>query len=275
MEFAPLPLADAISAIVRWMQVNLGGLFGAITTFLTLIDNALRGALAAIPVWLIVGAVVSLVAYRRRFLEAVALALALSVVANLGLWRAATDTLSLVAIASAISLLFGVPLGILIAESRAAKSAVTPVLDYMQTTPAFVYLIPAVLFFGIGTPPGVFATAAFALPPVARTLALGLEQVSPRAVEAGAAFGASRLQILTKIKLPLALPYFRVGLNQCIMMSLSMVVICSLIGARGLGVEVVTALTQMDLGKGIEAGVAVVLVAVVLDRIFVPAQKDK
>jgi glycine betaine/proline transport system permease protein len=140
----------------------------------------------------------------------------------------------------------------------------------MQTTPAFVYLIPAVLFFGIGAAPAVLATAIFAMPPVTRALTLGIDQVDPAIVEAGRAFGARRLQILWKIKLPLAMPYIRVAVNQCIMMALSMVVVCALIGARGLGVEVITALSQLNLGQGIEAGIAVVLIAVVLDRVFVP-----
>jgi ABC-type proline/glycine betaine transport system permease subunit len=214
MDFPALPLSDVISAAVRWMQLNLGGLFSVISAFLTATDDVLRAMLGALPAWLIIGLVIALLALRRRFVEAIGLAVALLVIENLGLWRAAIDTISLVAIASAISILFGAPLGVLIAESRFAKAVVTPALDYMQTTPAFVYLIPAVLFFGIGTAPGVFATAAFALPPVARTLALGLEQVSPQAIEAGESFGSSRFQILVKIKFPLALPYFRVGLNQ-------------------------------------------------------------
>jgi ABC-type proline/glycine betaine transport system permease subunit len=205
----------------------------------------------------------------------VAFTLALALIANLGLWRAATDTVALVLLAAALALGVGAPLGVLVAESRVARVIVTPVLDYMQTTPAFVYLIPAVLFFGIGAAPGVLATAAFALPPVTRALALGLDQVSSQAIEAGRAFGASRLQLLFKIKLPLALPYIRVGVNQCIMMSLSMVVVCALIGARGLGVEVITALTQMNLAQGIEAGLAVVLIAATLDRLFDPGSSRR
>ena len=271
----PLPLADWISAIVRWMQFNLRGAFDVIAAGLVLADDFLRGLLGIAPSWGWIGGISLLLLWRRRWGMAIVIGLALSLIANLGLWRAAMDTVALVLVASALAVVVGAPLGLLIAESRAARAVATPILDYMQTTPAFVYLIPAVLFFGIGAAPGVLATVAFALPPVTRALALGLDQVSPQAIEAGRAFGASRLQILFKIKLPLALPYFRVGVNQCIMMSLSMVVICSLIGARGLGVEVITALSQVNLAQGIEAGIAVVLVAATLVCVFDPGRSRR
>lgn len=270
MAIPVLPITDWIGDIIAWMQFNLQVVFGTVKSALTDADAVLRGAFAAVPLWGAVGASAALLLLRGRLSEAIGVTLALLVIADLGLWRAATETLALVAIASAIALAIGAPLGILAAESRVVRMLVTPMLDYMQTTPAFVYLIPAVLFFGIGAAPGVLATAAFAMPPVTRAISLGLQQVSPTMLEAGRAFGASRVQILWKIKLPLARSYISVAVNQCIMMSLSMVVVCSLIGARGLGVEVITALAQVNLAQGIEAGIAVVLIAVVLDRIFVP-----
>jgi ABC-type proline/glycine betaine transport system permease subunit len=275
MEMPRLPLAAWIDALVRWMQFNFDGVFGAIKSALLMADVALRGLLGAVPHWGWIGGIALVLLWRRRFGAAVGITVALALIANLGLWRAATDTVALVLIATGLALGVGAPLGVLVSESRLARAVVTPVLDYMQTTPAFVYLIPAVLFFGIGAAPAVLATATFALPPVTRALAVGLDQVNPQAIEAGRAFGGSRLQVLFKIKLPLALPYFRVGVNQCIMMSLSMVVVCALIGARGLGVEVVTALTQMNLAQGIEAGLAVVLVAATLDRLFDPGSSRK
>ena len=270
MDIPTVPLADWLSALTRWMQFNLDGVFGGLKSVLVGATAALSGAFAAVPIWAAIGGIALLLVSQRRFVAAFGVAAALALIANLGLWQAAVNTLALVAVASAIALALGVPLGILSAESRTARRFVTPMLDYMQTTPAFVYLIPAVLFFGIGAAPGVLATAIFALPPVTRALTLGIDQVDPAMVEAGRAFGASRLQILWKIKLPLARPYIRVAVNQCIMMALSMVVVCALIGARGLGVEVITALSQLNLGQGIEAGIAVVLIAVVLDRVFVP-----
>jgi glycine betaine/proline transport system permease protein len=275
MEMPVLPITEWISAVIVWMQLNLECAFGAVKLALTGADAMLRGAFAAVPAWAAIGAIAVLLASRRRFAAALGISAALALIANLGLWRAATETVALVAVASMLALALGVPLGILMAESRLARMIVTPMLDYMQTTPAFVYLIPAVLFFGIGAAPGVLATVAFALPPVTRALSLGLQQVSPVMVEAGRAFGASRLQILWKIKLPLARPYISVAVNQCIMMALSMVVVCSLIGARGLGVEVITALAQLNLAQGIEAGIAVVLVALALDRLFVPADRRR
>jgi glycine betaine/proline transport system permease protein len=273
MDLAPLPLPDAINALIHWMQFNLDPVFGPFKATITTIDQWARDFLFAVPPYVVIGAAAGCMIWRRRFIAASGIALGLAIIVNLGLWRPAMDTVALVAIASGLSILVGVPTAILIAESRTAKAAVVPLLDYMQSTPAFVYLIPAVIFFGIGAVPGVLATAAFALPPVTRAVALGLEQVDPRLVEAGRAFGASRFQILCKVKLPLAGTYLQVGLNQCIMMALSMVVICSLIGARGLGVEVITALTQMNLAKGIEAGICVVLLAMVLDHLCRP--KDK
>lgn len=273
MDFAPLPLPDAINTLIQWMQFNLDPLFGPFKATITTIDQWTRNGLFAVPSYVVIGGAAGWMIWRRRFIGAGGVTLSLAIIVNLGLWRPAMDTVALVAIASGLSILIGVPTAILMAENRAAKAAVVPLLDYMQSTPAFVYLIPAVLFFGIGAVPGVLATAAFALPPITRAVALGLEQVDPRLVEAGRAFGASRFQILCKVKLPLAGTYLQVGLNQCIMMALSMVVICSLIGARGLGVEVITALTQMNLAKGIEAGTCVVLLAMVLDHLCRP--KDK
>jgi glycine betaine/proline transport system permease protein len=275
MTIPVLPLTTWIENAIRWMQVNLGPFFDAIKIALISVDTFLRGIFLLVPPWAAVAVCVAVLIWRRRRVAAVGVGLALALIANLGLWRATTDTLALVALAAGLSVLIGTPLGILISESRIARAVVTPVLDYMQTTPAFVYLIPAVLFFGIGAAPGVLATAAFALPPVARAVALGLDEVSPVMIEAARAFGANRFQLLVKVKLPLAAPYFWLGINQSIMMSLSMIVICALIGARGLGVEVVTALTQMNLANGIEAGLAVVLLASTLDRMFVPPPRTR
>lgn len=177
------------------------------------------------------------------------------------------QTLALVLSSTGMALLLGIPLGIWMAGSGRCNKILQPVLDCMQTMPAFVYLIPAVLFFGLGTVPGAFATIIFALPPVARLTALGLRQVPKNVVEAARSFGATPSQLLFKVELPLALPTILAGINQTIMMSLSMVVVAAMISAGGLGEVVLIGITQMKIGMGFEGGIAVVILAIVLDRI--------
>lgn len=166
-----------------------------------------------------------------------------------------------------LALIVGVPLGVWTANSPRAEKILRPVLDLMQTMPAFVYLIPAVLFFGLGAVPGVFATIIFAMPPVVRLTGLGIRQVPKNVVEASRSFGATRWQLLYKVQLPLALPTILTGVNQTIMMSLSMVVIAAMIAAGGLGEIVLKGITQMKIGLGFEGGIAVVILAIILDRI--------
>jgi ABC-type proline/glycine betaine transport system permease subunit len=266
----PIPLKLWIAEGLDGLHHHLGFLFNAFSGAMASLDGALGSALGGLPPYVLILLIALVLAWRRGVLTALSIAAGLLVVWNIGLWSDATETISLVLIATGISCLLGIPLGILLAESPLAARIVTPVLDYMQTTPAFVYLIPSVLFFGIGTAPGVFATVMFALPPLARNVALGIREVDADTIEAAEAFGATWRQLLAKVKLPLALPYFVVGINQCIMMSLSMVVMASLIGARGLGTIVVTSLAQVDFPKGIESGLAVVAIAIALDRLSRP-----
>jgi ABC-type proline/glycine betaine transport system permease subunit len=267
----PLPIKDWISLGLDLLHWHLGFAFNAAASLLTQLDLYIGSGLHHVPPYVIVLIVFGVLAWRTGIFVAVAIAAGLLVVWNLGLWDAAAETVSLVLIAVSISAMLGIPLGILAAESPLAARIVAPVLDYMQTTPAFVYLIPSVLFFGIGTAPGVFATVVFALPPLTRNIALGIQEADAKVIEAAEAFGATRAQLLRKVKLPLALPYFVIGINQCVMMSLSMVVMASLIGARGLGTIVVTSLAQVDFPMGIESGLAVVAIAIALDRISRPA----
>ena len=177
------------------------------------------------------------------------------------------QTLALVLSSTCLALLLGVPLGIWTANSDRCNKIMRPILDFMQTMPAFVYLIPAVLFFGLGTVPGAFATIIFAMPPVVRLTGLGIRQVPKNVVEASRSFGATPWQLLYKVQLPLALPTILTGINQTIMMSLSMVVIAAMISAGGLGEIVLKGITQMKIGLGFEGGIAVVILAIVLDRI--------
>ncbi|RZS77264.1 glycine betaine/proline transport system permease protein [Phyllobacterium myrsinacearum] len=193
--------------------------------------------------------------------------LSLWLVGHMGLWPSMIETLALVIAATLIAILIGIPTGIAMARSDTMASAVRPVLDLMQTMPAFVYLIPAAMFFGLGAVPGTIATVIFSMPPVVRLTNLGIRQVHSEFVEAGLAFGCTRMQLLSKVQVPNAMPSIMAGINQTIMLSLSMVVIASMIGAGGLGNTVLTGIQRLDIGTGFEGGLAVVILAVILDRI--------
>ena len=183
------------------------------------------------------------------------------------LWEETMQTLALVLSSTSMALLIGIPLGIWTGKSERCNRVIRPVLDCMQTMPAFVYLIPAVLFFGLGTVPGAFATIIFAMPPVVRLTGLGIQQVPGNVVEAARAVGATPLQLLLKVQLPLALPTILTGINQTIMMALSMVVVSAMISSGGLGEIVLKGITQMKIGLGFEGGIAIVILAIILDRI--------
>jgi glycine betaine/proline transport system permease protein len=193
--------------------------------------------------------------------------LGVALIQNLGFWEPTMDTLALVITAVLISLLIGVPLGIWSAKSDSVNNVVRPLLDFMQTLPAFVYLIPAVLFFQLGKVPGVIATLIFSLPPCVRFTSLGIRQVPHDIHAAAISFGSSPKQLLFKAELPVALPTIMAGVNQTIMLALSMVVICGMIGAGGLGNEVLKGITQMKIDLGFEAGICIVILAIFLDRV--------
>ncbi|MDI9448603.1 MAG: ABC transporter permease subunit, partial [Bacillota bacterium] len=198
---------------------------------------------------------------------AVGTAIGLYLIYNMKLWKPSIETLALVLAAAALALLLGIPLGILTARSNLIHKIIMPLLDFMQTMPAFVYLIPAVLFFGLGQVPGLFATVVFAMPPTIRLTGLGIRQVPVELVEATDAFGSTEWQKLIKVQIPLALPTIMAGVNQCIMLSLSMVVIAAMIGAGGLGNEVLAGISRLDIAKGFEGGLAIVIMAIILDRV--------
>jgi len=258
------PVNDALETLVR----EHGSAFRAIAhAGLALIGLVDRG-LAALPWWLLVAAFAGLAwAGSRRPLLAVLVALLMTGLGVLGLWELMLQTLSLMLLSTAITLLIGLPAGILCAKRRGVKALVLPVLDAMQTMPSFVYLIPALMLFGLGKVPAMLATIVYSLPPMIRLTALGIEQVDPEIKEAATSFGVTPFRMLVSVELPLARPTVMAGVNQAIMLALSMVVVASMIGARGLGEQVLNGIQTLDIGQGLEAGIGIVVLAFVLDRI--------
>ncbi len=229
-------------------------------------------SLIAFMLWLPASVVIVLIAALAWYLQkswklAIAVAIGLLYIVNQGLWKETVETLVLVVAAAAASMAIGVPIGIWAAHNERAYRILQPVLDLMQTMPTFVYLIPVLILFGLGIAPGLIVTVIFAAPAPIRLTYLGITAVPKPMLEAGAAFGATRRQLLWKVELPAALPTIMAGLTQCIMLSLSMVVIAALIGANGLGKPVVRALNSVNIPLGLEAGLAIVVLAIILDRI--------
>jgi glycine betaine/proline transport system permease protein len=262
-----IPVGEWVERGVDLLLAHLDGLFAAITAVVGGLTHVVEWALLAVPAWLATLLLCGLAGARVGARFAVFTAAALALVAGMGLWTATMATLALVLSATFLALAIGLPLGVLAAKRDVAERALRPLLDFMQTMPAVVYLIPAVMFFGLGRVPGVIATVIFSMPPAVRLTNLGIRGVRPDLVEAGLAFGCTPRQLLVKIELPQALPSIMAGVNQAMMLALSMVVIASMIGAGGLGNEVLRGIQRLDVGLGFEGGIAVVLLAIVLDRI--------
>jgi glycine betaine/proline transport system permease protein len=259
--------ASVIDAMIYWLTIHLEAFFDAITGGVRAILNFLELVFIGIP-WPVMALILLLLAWRvagRKVL--VFTALALTYLGFFGFWEKSMSTIALVWASVCICFMFGTPLGIWSAKSTRVNTVMTPILDFMQTVPSFVYLVPAIAFFSIGKPPGVLATVIFAMPPMIRLTTLGIQQVPNDVKEAAVAFGASQRQLLFKVELPLAIPSIMTGINQTIMMSLSMVVIAALIGAGGLGYDVLFALQHVEAGKGVLAGIAIAFCAMILDRI--------
>jgi len=262
-----IPLNKWVDAGIEYLTTQFGNTFDHITNLLKVLIIGLEQLLIAIPPVLLI-AVFALLAWRFVNKRAALFTIAgLYLVYNLNLWGPSLRSLSMIIIAVLLCIVIGMPLGILAAKNNTAHNIITPVLDFMQTLPAFVYLLPAVTFFGLGVVPGVIATLIFAMPPVIRLTDLGIKQVPEELVELGKSFGSTFYQMLFKIELPLARPTIMAGINQCIMLSLSMVVIAAMIGAKGLGGEVWRGIQRMQIGDGFEAGIAIVVIAIILDRI--------
>jgi ABC-type proline/glycine betaine transport system, permease component len=265
-----IPLAHWIDNFVDWL-VQFTGFFNAITNFIGSINNAFQWLFDIIPIWLFIVLVIALTYYVNRDQQNWGLLifefLGLLLIWNLDYWRDMTQTLTLVLTSSLIALVIGIPLGILMAKSHTAEIILKPILDFMQTMPAFVYLIPAVALFGIGMVPGIVASVIFAMPPTVRMTNMGIREVPDELIEAADSFGSTEWQKLFKVELPIAKTSLMAGVNQSMMLSLSMVVIASMIGAMGLGTKVYFAVGRNDAGNGFSAGLAIVILAIILDRL--------
>lgn len=262
-----IPVGDWVERAVDFLLAHLQGPFGAVTFVVGGLTRFMEGALLFVPAWLVTLLLCALAWARVGPRFAIFTALALAGVAGMDLWPQTMETLALVLSSTLLALLIGLPLGVLAAKRDGAERALRPLLDFMQTMPAFVYLIPAVMFFGLGRVPGAIATVIFSMPPAVRLMNLGIRGVREDLVEAGLAFGCTPGQLLVKVELPQALPSIMAGVNQTMMLALSMVVIASMIGAGGLGNEVLRGIQRLDVGQGFEGGIGVVLLAIVLDRI--------
>lgn len=262
-----LPIGDVMEEVIQWMTVNFASFFNGIKQGLSQLISGFQSILNAIPVLIFILFFVFLAWWVAGKGIAIFTGLGLILIHNLLLWKQTMQTLALVSTSTLIALMIGLPLGILMSQNDITNKIIRPILDFMQTMPAFVYLIPAVYFFDLGTVPGAVATIIFAMPPIVRLTNLGIRQVPKDIVEASRSFGSTPLQLLFKVQIPLAIPTVLAGLNQTIMLSLSMVVISAMIGAEGLGNIVLQGITQMKIGKGFEGGLAVVIIAMILDRI--------
>jgi ABC-type proline/glycine betaine transport system, permease component len=262
-----LPIGAWAEAAVNFLMDHAQWLFDAIDLVVGAVADAVQAALTSLPGLVLAGVVVLIGLWRLGWRFALFAALSLLVVAGLGMWEQTIDSLALVLTATTIALVIGIPLGIWSARKDRVEAIVRPALDLMQTMPAFVYLIPAAMLFGLGRVPGVIATIIFSMPPVVRLTSLGIRQVPHPLVEAGLAFGCTPRQLLFKVQMPNALPSIMAGINQTIMLSLSMVVIASMIGAGGVGNEVLRGIQRLDIALGVEGGLAVVILAILLDRI--------
>ncbi|WP_062106143.1 ABC transporter permease [Bacillus niameyensis] len=270
-----IPLATWIDNLLDWLIDKFGSVFDGITVLLEGAVEGIVSVLGFIPSILlavIFGLIAWLVSTRKIAIFSL---IGFLIVDYLGFWNPMLEMLALVITSVIISIILGIPIGIWASQKNTVRKIVTPILDFMQTMPAFVYLLPAIFFFNIGVVPGIVASVIFSMPPTIRLTILGIRQVPEDLIEATEAFGSTTGQRLMKVQIPLAMPTIMAGINQSIMLALSMVVIASMVGAPGLGTEVYRAVTQLKTGVGFEAGLAIVIVAIILDRITQNVGKKK
>lgn len=275
-EAVRIPVGEWVNAIMEWILNNLQPLFDLIGHVGLQVLLAVEDVLLFIP-WFVMVPVIGLAAWKtlESVRSAVMLAVMLFLVGTFGYWNHAMNTLSVVIVSVFISIILGIPLGIAMSRSNKMEASIKPILDAMQTMPSFVYLIPALMLFGLGRVPATFATIIYAIPPVIRLTNVGIREVPQDVIEAARAFGSSEREILLDAQLPLARPSIMVGINQTTMMALAMVVIGSMIGNRGLGMEVLLAINRVQIGQGFEAGISIVFLAIIIDRITNSFAKDR
>ncbi|SFD36790.1 glycine betaine/proline transport system permease protein/glycine betaine/proline transport system substrate-binding protein [Lentibacillus persicus] len=265
--FPKLPLAEWVESFVDFLTANLSVVFDSISAVVAFITENFVVLLEMVPPLLLIVLVALLAWWVVNWKLGLFALIGLGLINNLGYWPETLETVALVIVSVVISMVIGIPIGIWMSQKASVQAIVTPILDFMQTMPAFVYLIPAVVFFSLGMVPGVVATIIFSMPPTVRLTNLGIRQVDQELIEASNAFGSSTGQRLGKVQIPLAMPTIMAGINQTIMLSLSMVVIASMVGAPGLGTVVYRAVTQVAIGPGFEGGLSLVILAMLLDRI--------
>ncbi len=270
-----IPLAEWTQNGVDWVTTNFDWLFDPLTEVIDGFVGVLNFILMSPPPLVMVGILTVLAFLLAGWRVALFTVLGLVFIIGLGLWEEAMITLALVLAATVVCLIIGIPVGIVAAKNRGVEATVRPILDFMQTMPAFVYLVPVVVLLSIGNPPAIIATVIFAMPPAVRLTMLGIQQVPKETVEAAHAFGATPWQTLLKVELPLSVRSIMAGVNQVIMLSLSMVVIAALVGAGGLGVPVLQGLGQLNVGLSFVGGIGIVIIAVILDRITRGMERGK
>lgn len=261
------PIADGLDDATRWLTRRGAPVFDRIRDYILFILASLQNFLLWLP-WPVFIGTIGLLAWRMAGWGVGLFAVGgLLLLGFMGLWESAMETLALTFTAVVISVAVAIPIGIVAARNDMVDKFIRPLLDGMQTMPSFVYLVPAILFFSLGNVPAVMATVLYAMPPAIRLTNLGIRQVSPEVVEAASAFGSTSLQLLVKVQIPLARPTIMAGINQTIMMALAMVVVASLVGAGGLGEDVLRAIGRLEVGNGVIAGLGIVILAIIIDRI--------
>lgn len=267
-DFLRVEISDPIDVAVNWLLLNGGAFFDGISNFILTMFNGVESVLNIVPWWLyIIG--LFLAGWKLYNVKTgITLSLMLTAIGLFGLWELMIYTLVIVIISVIVSVTLGLPMGVLMAKSETTKKIMMPVLDAMQTMPSFVYLLPAVMFFGFGRVPAIIATTTYAIAPLVRLTYLGISSVNKEVIEAGKSFGSTSKQMLFKIEIPQSLSSIMTGVNQTTMMAMAMVVISSMIGAEGIGEQVLISIRRLEVGKGFQAGIAIIFLAIILDRVL-------